>query len=136
MRLLQIQDSGKFSLVERVGNDIPPYAILSHTWGPSKDEVTYHDLLNGTGRNKMGYCKLEFCRKQAEQDRLQYFWVDTCCIDKTSSAELSEAINSMYSWYQAAEVCYAYLADVPSNNTFSCSRWFTRGWTLQELAQL
>jgi hypothetical protein len=126
MRLLQIQDSGEFSLVERIGNNIPPYAILSHTWGPSNDEVTYHDLLNGTGRDKIGYRKIIFCGKQAVQDDLQYFWVDTCCIDKTSSAELLEAINSMYLWYQAAEVCYAYLADVPSNNTFSSSRWFTR----------
>jgi hypothetical protein len=76
---------------------------------------------------------LAFCGKQAAQDGLQYFWADTCCIDKTSSAELSEAINSMYHWYQEAEVCYAYLADAPSRSEFRDSRWFTRGWTLQEL---
>ncbi|USP76289.1 hypothetical protein yc1106_03563 [Curvularia clavata] len=133
MRLLQIQSGGKFSLVERVGNDIPQYAILSHTWGPSSEEVSFQDLQNGTGESKKGYRKLVFCSKEAARNGLEYFWVDTCCIDKTSSAELSEAINSMYRWYQEASVCYAYLADVPSERPFPRSRWFTRGWTLQEL---
>ena len=70
----------------------------------------------------------------------RYIWIDSCCIDKTSSSELSEAINSMYAWYGGADTCYAYLADVPSaevpvtkDSPFSRSRWFTRGWTLQEL---
>jgi hypothetical protein len=62
----------------------------------------------------------------------QFGLTNTCYIDKTSSAELSEAINSMYHWYQESGVCYTYLADVPPN-AFSKSRWFTRGWTLQEL---
>ncbi|KAG9197870.1 hypothetical protein G6514_000762 [Epicoccum nigrum] len=133
MRLLQIHQSGSFSLIERFGDDIPPYAILSHTWGSPDEEVTFQDLQAGSGRKKRGYRKLLFCRKQAADDGLSFFWVDTCCIDKTSSAELSEAINSMYMWYKAAEICYAYLADVPSIDTLSKSRWFTRGWTLQEL---
>ncbi|OSS47961.1 hypothetical protein B5807_06712 [Epicoccum nigrum] len=133
MRLLQIHESGTFSLVEKFGDDIPPYAILSHTWGTPDEEVSFRDMQTGSGENKRGYRKLLFCGKQAADDGLRYFWVDTCCIDKTSSAELSEAINSMYMWYGAAEVCYAYLADVPSNRTFQNSRWFERGWTLQEL---
>lgn len=81
------------------------------------------------------------CCEQAQRDGLHYAWVYTCCIDKRSSSELSEAINSMFNWYSCASVCYAYLADVynhgDDNNdildAFSHSRWFTRGWTLQEL---
>lgn len=133
MRLLHIEDNGELSLAEHIGTDVPAYAILSHTWGPNNEEVTYQDLINDTGKEKRGYCKLTFCGQQAAKDGLRYFWIDTCCIDKTSSAELSEAINSMYSWYQASEICYAYLVDVPSTNGFSNSKWFTRGWTLQEL---
>jgi ankyrin repeat protein len=133
MRLLQIHESGSFSLIERFGDDIPPYAILSHTWGSSDEEVSFQDLQTGTGEHKPGYRKILFCGKQAANDGSSFFWVDTCCIDKTSSAELSEAINSMYMWYGAAEVCYAYLADVDSIGNLPNSRWFTRGWTLQEL---
>lgn len=140
MRLLQLQEDGGFSLVEFFGGDIPPYAILSHTWGPASEEVTFRDLIEGTGKSKPGYRKLTCCREQTERDNLQYFWVDTCCIDKTSSAELSEAINSMWRWYKDSEVCYAYLIDVPEDTDlegddtpFTRSKWFTRGWTLQEL---
>jgi ankyrin repeat protein len=147
MRLLRFEDSGKLSLVEHVGRDIPPYAILSHTWGADSEEVTFRDLTGGTGSGKVGHRKLTFCGKQARTDNIQYFWVDTCCIDKSSSAELTEAINSMFQWYQNANKCYVYLSDVsvdssvpsdiPSQQTwkqaFKESRWFTRGWTLQEL---
>jgi hypothetical protein len=146
MRLLQLQGAGSFSLVEFQGNEVPPYAILSHTWGPSNEEVTYQDLLNSTGKDKIGYRKLTFCGEQAAKDGLDYFWIDTCCIDKSSSAELSEAINSMFRWYQNAEMCYVYLSDVSSSTSdrnakfswrwkrkFRKSKWFTRGWTLQEL---
>jgi hypothetical protein len=144
MRLLRIEEDDGFSLVEFFGRNIPPYAILSHTWGADHEEVTFTDLIEGTGKSKAGYCKLTFCGKQAAKDNLQYFWVDTCCIDKTSSAELSEAINSMYAWYERSEVCYAYLTDVQfleidellpedTSSEFRKSRWFTRGWTLQEL---
>lgn len=79
----------------------------------------------------------------AANSHFKYIWIDTCCIDKSDISELSEAINSMFRWYQSAAVCYAYLADVPPllfgepNNidtaSFKKSRWFTRGWTLQEL---
>ncbi|KAF2498768.1 HET-domain-containing protein [Lophium mytilinum] len=144
MRLLRLED---FSLVEVVGKNIPRYAVLSHTWGPDQEEVTYKDIVKGTGKNKAGYAKIQFCERQASLDSLQYIWVDTCCINKSSSAELSEAINSMFSWYQRAERCYVYLSDVRRDNSgesdpfprhiwtsaFRNSRWFTRGWTLQEL---
>lgn len=123
--------------------DIPPYAILSHTWGAH--EVTLQDL-NNLSRAQLddnpGWAKIvDFCAAVASRfpEPLEYVWVDTCCIDKTSSAELSESINSMYRWYQAAQVCYAYLEDVSHDGKgevgpgFEESRWFTRGWTLQEL---
>lgn len=135
---LKLQSGGDFSLVERVGRNIPPYAILSHTWGENDEEVTFKDLLEDKGEEKAGYAKLRFCAKQAARDGLEYFWVDTACIDKSSSAELSEAINSMFCWYQNAVKCYAYLSDVSTTGRarsvpFPNSRWFTRGWTLQEL---
>jgi hypothetical protein len=139
MRLLQLQGGGSFSLVEFQGNNIPPYAILSHTWGPNDEEVIYQDVLSGTGRGKSGYHKLTFCAKQAAKDGLQYIWIDTCCINKDSSAELSEAINSMFRWYYEAVKCYVFLSDVSTAGsagtsvTFPETRWFTRGWTLQEL---
>jgi hypothetical protein len=140
MRLLQLKDDGEFSLVEYIRNrDIPPYAILSHTWGAAHDEVTFKDLTEGLGKSKAGYEKLAFCAKQAMDDGLKFFWVDTCCIDKSSSAELSESIISMFRWYHNSARCYVYLPDVSTsgfaNNdpSFQQSRWFTRGWTLQEL---
>jgi hypothetical protein len=146
MRLLRLEDDGEFSLVEFVGKNIPCYAVLSHTWGSDDEEVTFNNLVNSTGKHKAGYRKIRFCRKQAANDGLQFFWVDTCCIDKSSSAELSEAINSMFRWYQDAARCYVYLSDVSVSTSdgdgkfsqrwkpaFKKSRWFTRGWTLQEL---
>lgn len=147
MRLLRLEDDGEFSLTEFVGRNIPRYAILSHTWGADEEEVAFKDIADGAGKSKAGHRKILFCGKQAAKDGLRYFWVDTCCIDKSSSAELSEAINSMFRWYHDAAKCYVYLSDVsmrgtvrsdlPSHQTwtlaFQRSRWFTRGWTLQEL---
>ncbi|KAF1956471.1 HET-domain-containing protein [Byssothecium circinans] len=146
MRLLQLNENGECSLVERVGNDIPRYAILSHTWGGDSDEVAFQDLMNGRGKDKPGYCKVRFCTEQAARDGLRFSWIDTCCIDKSSSAELQEAINSMFRWYQNADRCYVYLSDVSRDSSdgddlgssrwkpaFRNSRWFRRGWTLQEL---
>ncbi|KAL2133025.1 hypothetical protein VTI74DRAFT_2997 [Chaetomium olivicolor] len=177
MRLLR---TDTLELVEFIGR-VPPYVILSHTWG--RDEVTFEDLLplpKAAVKKKAGYAKLLGCSSRAAADGYEYIWVDTCCIDKSSSAELSEAINSMYRWYQEAHICYAYMSDVsldtpahgqgidtassatqtglkkvgvevPSTRlslhtipsilrdydklprTFENSRWFTRGWTLQEL---
>jgi ankyrin repeat protein len=113
--------------------DVPPYAILSHRWG--NDEVTYQDLEANTGakERKDGFNKVRQCCSKAKADGFDYLWIDTTCINKESSSELSEAINSMFNWYHEAERCYAYLADVPSKSSFKESEWFTRGWTLQEL---
>lgn len=122
-------------------NQIPRYAILSHTWG--KEEVTYEDITTPGAERKAGYQKIKGCGERAMEDGWDYFWVDTCCIDKRSSAELSEAINSMFRWYKNAKICYVYLSDVsvaspphvvyPTVSTLEDSRWFRRGWTLQEL---
>ena len=104
MRLLQRSNTSEFSLnKDLVGDDIiPPYAILSHTWGADTTEVTFEDLTNSTGKDKPGYEKIRFCGEQAGQDDLEYFWVDTCCINKADFTELSEAINSMFRWYRNA----------------------------------
>ena len=147
MRLLQISANGDFSLTkDLIGNDtIPPYAILSHTWGADADEVTFEDIKQGTGQNKSGYNKILFCGEQAKKHGLNYFWVDSCCINKTNKAELSLAINSMFRWYRNSTRCYVYLSDVSTSGIderfdpqswepdFRKSKWFTRGWTLQEL---
>jgi hypothetical protein len=144
MRLLQLHDTDQFSLVEFIDDDVPQYAILSHTWGPDKEEVTFKDIVKGTGTSKAGYAKIRFCAKQAALDNLRYFWVDTCCIDKSNSAELSESINSMFRWYKRANVCYVYLSDLSDDqlqhkdsravySELQACRWFSRGWTLQEL---
>ncbi|PSN58849.1 hypothetical protein BS50DRAFT_595118 [Corynespora cassiicola Philippines] len=148
MRLLRCSDTGDFGLPEAFVSHktIPPYAILSHTWEEGQ-EVTFDDLVNGTGKDKTGCDKIRLFSQQAKRDGLQYFWVDTCCIDKSNPAELQKAINSMFRWYRNARKCYVYLQDVStveqkaSDETlkytwepaFLQSRWFRRGWTLQEL---
>lgn len=149
----------KFELVERSGSQIPKYAILSHRCGD--DEVNYEDVRDPTaferrlhGKNsgmtfeddrdqsvraRKGYSKVVDAMRQAASHGYKYIWIDTCCIDKSNSAELSEGINSMYAWYQGAEVCYAILDEVPGRNAanfevqFKACDWFERGWTLQEL---
>jgi hypothetical protein len=118
----------------------PPYAILSHRWGDQ--EISLQELEAGLGKDKDGHQKITtFCARARERG-FEWAWVDTCGIDKTSSAELSEAINSMYKWYKQSAVCFVYLPDVtaqvqPDGSTYSPgfnnSCWFTRGWTLQEL---
>lgn len=140
MRLLQYSDDGKFTFTKYLATDVPKYSILSHTWGLDGDEVTYKDLVDGVWEGKAGYRKLTLCAKQAKCDGHDFFWIDTCCIDKSSSAELQEAINSMFRWYRDAAVCYVHLSDVQKRGSsldikqhISESRWFTRGWTLQEL---
>jgi Heterokaryon incompatibility protein (HET) len=113
MRLLEYNSSDEFSLTKYfVGDDVPRYAILSHTWGADTEEVTFKDLMDGAGKSKAGYNKIRFCGEQARRDGLRYFWVDTCCIDKSNNNELSEAINSMFRWYRDAANCYVYLSDV------------------------
>jgi hypothetical protein len=79
MRLLRREDDGSFSLTEFMGQDIPSYAILSHTWGADSQEVTYQDILQNTGHSKNGYKKIQFCADQTEVNEMEYFWVDTCC---------------------------------------------------------
>jgi Heterokaryon incompatibility protein (HET) len=146
MRLLEIKGTGEFSLVQVASHTTHPYAILSHTWIEGQ-EVTYQDLISSTGNGKSGYDKIKFCGEQAARDGLRYFWVDTCCIDKSDIDELTTAINSMFRWYRHARKCYVYLADVTTlgynadvqacrdlwEAAFRGSRWFSRGWTLQEL---
>ncbi|KAF2677749.1 kinesin light chain 1 [Lentithecium fluviatile CBS 122367] len=146
MRLLKRLLRGDFQLVSFNDDNVPRYAILSHTWTEGQ-EVTYNELVAGIGKDKTGYDKIRFCSERATTDGLEYFWVDTCCIDKSTSDELSTAINSMFRWYQRASRCYVYLSDVavPKDvadaeafwitwrESFRRSRWFTRGWTLQEL---
>ncbi|KAH7235943.1 heterokaryon incompatibility protein-domain-containing protein [Fusarium tricinctum] len=140
MRLLNT----KTLQVESLEEGSEKYAILSHTWG--NDEVLYRDIQDPTRmeeirkRNGAGYRKIaQSCEKALSRGH-DYIWIDTCCIDKSSSAELSEAINSMFRWYTKASACYAYLSDVFLHEVgvevvdgLKKSRWFTRGWTLQEL---
>jgi hypothetical protein len=141
MRLLNSQSLGQIQVIR----NIPPYAILSHTWG--EDELTFRDMVDGTSQSRAVPAKIKFCAQQAAMDGFEYFWVDTCCINKSDHTELSEAINSMFRWYQNASRCYVYLDDVSTSDfhpkhqlpqsawepAFRASRWFTRGWTLQEL---
>jgi hypothetical protein len=116
MHLLSYNDGSGFSLTKFL-DDILPYAILSHTWG--SEEVTFKDIIEGNGANKAGFSKNQFCGEQTKLDGWQYFWVDTCCIDKSSSAELTEAISSMYRWYQQAQCCYAYIDDWQPEHTWT-----------------
>ena len=126
----------------RQPDDIPPYAILSHTW--EDEEVTFEAMRTPACQNMKGYQKIAMTCRLASEANISYAWVDTCCIDKSSSAELTEAINSMYRWYQRAAICYAFLSDlepampgekssITATATLRDCRWFTRGWTLQEL---
>ncbi|KAM0417445.1 hypothetical protein ACHAPT_012594, partial [Fusarium lateritium] len=153
MRLLRRDVEGAFELTEElVEEQLPKYAVLSHTWLLENGaEVSFQDLTRGDAGSKPdGYAKIRFCGEQATKDGLEHFWLDTCCINKESSAEIQEAITSMFSWYQNADRCYVYLSDVSVEHTdhdesnklpptclwgtaFRQSRWFTRGWTLQEL---
>ncbi|KAH7367957.1 heterokaryon incompatibility protein-domain-containing protein, partial [Plectosphaerella cucumerina] len=110
---------------------VPKYAILSHRW--TDDEVFFQDIKDGTARAKSGFAKLAASCSIARTEGLSHIWADMCCIDKSSSAELSEAINSMFRFYHDAEVCYAYLHDASGAADFLDSDWFDRGWTLQEL---
>ncbi|KAI6038908.1 heterokaryon incompatibility protein-domain-containing protein [Pisolithus marmoratus] len=138
-------------ILKELDDETESYAILSHRWGV---EVTYEEMIGfmmmeerkrGEARKHYGYQKIMKSCEQAKEDGYKWLWIDTCCIDKRSSAELSEAINAMYRWYQNAQVCYAYLNDVdesvfptePDSSKFGQSNgwpeWFMRGWTLQEL---
>ncbi|RYC56034.1 hypothetical protein CHU98_g10174 [Xylaria longipes] len=133
MRLINTKT---YELHEFFGDQIPAYAILSHTW--SDREITFGDWADRAASGK-DYQKIRKTCQLASRQGYDYVWVDTNCIDKSSSAELTEAINSMFMWYKMAKICYAYLVDVPLaegevlSKHLARSRWFTRGWTLQEL---
>ncbi|KAF2115890.1 heterokaryon incompatibility protein-domain-containing protein [Lophiotrema nucula] len=147
MRLLHTRT---LEMHEFHGSNMPPHAILSHRW--SSEEIQFEDraLLRQKVRTQTKAKILDFCKKAAERN-LDYAWVDTCCIAKSSSAELTESINSMFDWYRDAKVCFVYLADVALpllskrgkrdkqdlplslGAYLSRSDWFKRGWTLQEL---
>jgi hypothetical protein len=144
MRLLRFDTLGRLVLTDFHNKTTPPYAILSHRWSDS--EMLIEHVSNGTYKEREeGYRKLEFCAKQAAQDKLQYFWIDTCCIDRWNLHERSRAINSMFQWYKDATRCYVFLPDVSVSTatepvqrndweaSFRASAWFTRGWTLEEL---
>jgi hypothetical protein len=131
MYLLHTQDL----VLHSFQGSLPEYAILSHTWDDV--EVEFNELRQSFGslQSHTGYRKISKACSLAARDGYGYIWIDTCCIDKSSSAELSEAINSMFALYRDSARCYAYLSDIPFNNAehVAESRWFTRGWTLQEL---
>jgi hypothetical protein len=126
MRLLKRSPSRDIQLILINDDSSLPYAILSHTWADGQ-EVTYNKLVAGTGKDKPGYAKIRFCVDRAAQDGIAHCWVDTCCVDKSSTQELQTAINSMFRWYQGAQILPMSWMDA-----FRRSRWFTRGWTLQE----
>lgn len=148
MRLLRCNDNGDFGLPEVFADDetVPPYAILSHMWEAGQ-EVIFQDLVDGTGKGKTGYRKIRFYAQQAKRDDLQYFWVDTCCIDKSDEIELQKAINSMFRWYQNAGKCYVYLSDVSTTDqrendiasllwmlVFWIFGWYTWDWPRKEFS--
>ncbi len=155
MRLLHT----KYLYLKDFTGNIPAYAILSHTWVDG-EEVLFQDIQSSAAKNRKGFAKVQGFCDVAIRHGYDWVWIDTCCIDKSSSAELSEAINSMFAWYESSTTCFVYLADVdgtnafevtsstlndsliditrmrrshPGDKTLSGSRWFTRGWTLQEL---
>ncbi|THU79519.1 HET-domain-containing protein, partial [Dendrothele bispora CBS 962.96] len=119
--------------------DIPQYAILSHTWG--QEEVTFQDIQNfEAAKHKDGWKKVIGACAHTQKYGFEWIWIDTCCIDKSSSADLSKNLNSMYRFYADAGVCYVYLPDASGEedprdvkSSFRRSKWFTRGWNLQEL---
>jgi hypothetical protein len=148
MRLL---DVSTHQLVACNDDQPPSYAVLSHTWGMPIEEVSFQEVQASTTKlsadpkpltwtTKSGWLKIQHACAEALRLGYQYLWVDTCCIDKSSSAELQEGINSMFRWYEGAGVCLAYLSDVEPNcdlaahgSAFRKAKWFSRGWTLQEL---
>ena len=134
MRLLHTKS---LQFEEFFDSQVPIYAILSHRW--AEKEATFQDFEVAKQQVWPGFVKISNCCAVAHSQGFDWVWIDTCCIDKKSSAELSEAINSMWRWYKEAKECYVYLSDVQwksgmnLQNTLKQSSWFTRGWTLQEL---
>lgn len=133
MRLINAQTL----TLEEYTDPVPPYAILSHTWGQQELDFRRFQELSGQEREavKSGHSKIGQVCRIARQHGHGHVWVDTCCIDRSSTADMSEAVNSMYRYYQEAQVCYVYLADATRRGKefLRKCRWFRRGWTLQEL---
>lgn len=132
MRLLNVETLQ----LEEFFNNVPAYTILSHTW--TNDEVLFKDIENETADQKSAWSlKVKPCCEQTAADGFQYTWIDTLAIDKTNLVELSEAVNSMFRWYEQASLCYVYLFDYPFEDIrpqwLARCRWWSRGWTLQEL---
>ncbi|KAK4208667.1 heterokaryon incompatibility protein-domain-containing protein [Rhypophila decipiens] len=117
------------------GDPTEPYAVLSHTWGKEDEELSFQNMQHLEAQDTARRAKLDGTCAQARKDGFKYVWIDTCCIDKTNAVELSEAITSMFRWYKKSRMCYTILSDIGEGQTdrISKSRWFTRGWTLQEL---
>ena len=152
MRLLHFDDVRGLVSTNFSEDAIPPYTILSHRWN-GDTEVLFEDLAVSKRdfEKKAGYRKIEFCAAQTRKDGLQYFWVDTCGIDRWNQLERAQAVNSMYRWYERASKCYVFLSDVSTGEAtrsasrarppqddawktqFRTSEWFQRGWTMQEL---
>ena len=137
MRLLSTSQWKFGEFYRGPGDGMPRYAILSHRW--EQDEFTYQEALlqsiNPLSLQKLskGLEKIFEFRRLAAAEDFEWVWIDTCCIDKSSSAELTEAINSMFTWYRQSRMCFAYLSDVHAIEQIPTSKWFDRGWTLQEL---
>jgi hypothetical protein len=109
---------------------IPKHAILSHTWG--KDEITFQDMQSHSRASTRGWAKITETCRLAQDQYISFAWIDTCCIDKSSSVEPTESINSMFKWYRDAVICYVYLEDLEKHletvQDMSACRWLTRGW--------
>lgn len=145
IRLIHIETQDSFSLTNHLFEQAPPYAILSHTWGVDDEEVIFEDMQDDAWKQKAAHVKLRFCADRVQKDGLDHFWIDTCCINKADQRELQEAITSMYRWYAESEKCYVLLSDVSTRKRdapgvdetqsldLHSAKWFTRGWTLQEL---
>src|ERR1051326_6511124 len=132
MRLLNTS-SGRLQFFEP--NQAPDYAILSHRWLGAEDELRYHDISDESAHDKRDYAKAHGACNLAKADGYDWIWIDSCCINQESAADLQESINSMWNYYARANVCYVYMQDV-LNSEFQCgpefqaSDWFQRGWTL------
>ncbi|KAH8762778.1 hypothetical protein BGZ57DRAFT_943814 [Hyaloscypha finlandica] len=129
--------AGQLSLTkDLIGDDIPKYAILSHIWGMDAEEVTFRDMIDGTSEDKPGYDKVRFCGERAKRDRLRFFWVNTCYINKSNAVELQKAINLMFRWYQNTAKYYVYLSDVSTRKRKAGDRLSEHTWELAFLLKL
>ena len=139
LRLIDVQTHNFANPTRIWAEDKLEYAVLSHRWLAEADEVSFKEIGNpAIAESKNGLFKITGTCELAKKAGLRYAWLDTCCIDKSSSAELQESINSMYRWYAESTVCFVYLKDIdiisnPDPAIIKHDMWFDRGWTLQEL---